>query len=98
MPFAKKVVLYCPNGMPAGMADLAAKFVMDGVKLVAAVGPSSREIEDIVDDAAVAAGSPETSFILMSAHPDESLADVVEYAEGFVGEYGGPVQVVELRE
>lgn len=98
MPFAKKLVLHCPNGMLAGIADLAAQFVVDGVKLVASVGPACREIEDIVDDAAIAAGSPERNFILTSAHPDESLAEVIEFAEAFVGEYDGPVQVVELRE
>lgn len=98
MPFAKKLVLHCPNGMPAGMAELAAQFVVDGVKLVASIGPACREIEDIVDDAAIAAGSPERNFILTSAHPDESLAEVIEFAEGFVGEYDGPIQVVELCE
>lgn len=98
MPFAKKLVLHCPNGLPAGLAELAAEFVIDGVKLVASVGPACREVEDIIDDAAIAAGSPERNFILTSAHPDESLADVIEFVEGFVGEYDGPVQVVELCE
>lgn len=97
MPFAKKLVLHCPNGVPVCMVELAAQFVADGVKLVASVGPACREIEDIVDGAAIAAGSPERNFILTSAHPDELLADVIEFAEAFVGEYDGPVQVVELR-
>lgn len=97
MPFAKKLVLHCPNGMPANIAELAAQFAVDGVKLVALVGPACREIEDIVDEAAIAAGSPERNFILTSAHPGESLADVIEFVEGFVGECDGPVQVVELR-
>ena len=98
MPFAKKLVLHCPNGMPSGMAELAAQFIVDGVKLVAAVGPACREIEDMVDNAAIAEGSPDRNFILTSAHPGESLAGVIEFAEGFVGVYDGPVQVVELLE
>lgn len=98
MPFAKKLVLHCPNGMPAGMSAFAAQFVLDGVKFVASVGPACREIEDIVDDAAIAAGSPERNFILTSSHPDESLSDVIEFAEGLGGEYDGPVQIVELCE
>lgn len=98
MPFAKKLVLYCPNGIPAGMTELAAQFVVEGVKLVASVSPACHEIEDIVDEAAIAAGSPRRNFILTSAHPNESLADVIEFAEGFVGEYEGPVQVMELSE
>jgi len=98
MLFAKKLVLHCPNGLPVGIAELATQFVADGVKLVAVVGPACREIEDIIDDAAIQAGSPGKNFILTSAHPDESLADVVAFAEWFVGDYDGPVQVVELRE
>jgi hypothetical protein len=98
MSFAKKVVLHCPNGLPSGMAELAAQFVADGVKLVASVGPACREIEDLVDDASISAGSPEINFILTSSHPDESLADVIEFAEGFGGEYEGPVQLLELTQ
>src|SRR5574343_1187251 len=98
MPFAKKIVLHCPNGLPAGIAELAAQFVVDGVKLVASVGPACREVEDIIDDAAIAAGSPERNFILTSAHPGESLSEDIDFAEGCVGEYDGPVQVVELCE
>jgi hypothetical protein len=98
MSFAKKVVLYCPNGLPSGMAELAAQFVADGVKLVASVGPACREIEDVVDDASISAGSPERNFILTSSHPNESLADVIEFAEGFGGEYEGPVQLLRLMQ
>jgi hypothetical protein len=98
MPFSKKLVLHCPNGMPAGMAELAAQFVADGVRFVAAVGPACREIEDMVDDASVAAGSPEQNFILTSSHPDESVDDAIEFAEGLTGEYDGPVQLVELAQ
>lgn len=98
MPFAKKLVLHCPNGRPAGIAELAAQFLIEGVKLVASVGPACREIEDIVDDTAIAAGSPERNFILTSSHPDELLADVIQFAEGLAGEYEGPVQVLELSD
>ncbi|WP_422014308.1 DUF7684 family protein [Roseateles sp.] len=96
MPFAPKLVLHCPNGIPAAMEELAQQFVADGVKMVAIVGPSCREIEDTVDNAAVAAGSPERHFILTSSHPNDSLAEVIEFAEGFVGDYEGPVQVVKI--
>ena len=96
MPFSKKLVLHCPNGMPADMARLAAQFVADGVIPVASVGPACREIEEVVDDAAIAAGSPEHHFILTSSHPGESIADVIEFADSLSGEYQGPVQLVEL--
>lgn len=98
MPFAKKVVLHCPNGLPAGIAELAAQFVAEGVKLVASVGPACREIEDLIDEAAISAGSPKTNFVLTSSHPGESLADVMEFAEGFGGEYEGTVQLLEITQ
>ena len=98
MPFAKHLVLHCPNGVPVSMAELAAQFVVDGVELVASVGPACREIEDIIDDATIEAGSPDRNFILTSSHPGESLADVIAFAQLFVGECDGPVQVVELLE
>jgi hypothetical protein len=98
MPFSKKLVLHCPKGMPAGMAELAAQFVADGVMFVAAVGPACREIEEVVDHASIAAGSPEQNFILTSSHPDESVADAIEFAEGLTDEYGGPVQLVEISQ
>lgn len=96
MPFAKKIVLHCPNGVPLNMAEVATQFVLDGVMFVGAVGPACREIEDIVDDASVSAGSPERNFILTSSHPNQSVQEAVEFAQDLGGEYEGPVQVVEL--
>ena len=73
------------------MSEIATKFVDDGVNFIATVGPAYREIEDIIDDASIEAGSPERNFILTSSHLDESLADVIEFAESLTGEYEGPV-------
>lgn len=97
MPLARKVVLHCPQGMPAGMAELATRLVAEGVRFVAAVGPACQAIEDLIDDAAIAAGSPEQNFVLTTSHPGESLAEVIAFAEGLTGEHEGPVQVVEIR-
>jgi hypothetical protein len=36
------------------------------------------------------------NFMLTSSHPDESLADAIEFAESLTGEHAGPVEVVEL--
>lgn len=97
MPFAQKVVLHCPQGMPVGMAELATQQVAKGVRFVAAVGPACQAIEDLIDEAAVAAGSPEQNFVLTTSHPDESLAEVIAFAESLSDGYEGPVQVVEIR-
>lgn len=97
MPFAQKVVLHCPQGMPVGMAELATQLVAEGVRFVAAVGPACQAIEDLIDEAAIAAGSPEQNFVLTTSHPGESLAEVIAFAEGLSDGYEGPVQVVEIR-
>jgi hypothetical protein len=96
IPFKRKIVLHCPHGIPAGIEALGAQFVADGVVFVAVVGPACREIEDMVDDASIAAGSPDQNFLLTSSHPDESVSEAMEFAERLTGEYEGPVQLVEL--
>lgn len=94
--FRKKIVLNCPNGIPDSIDARLDQFVADGVNFVAVVGPACREIEDMVDDASIAAGSPDQNFILTSSHPDESVSETIEFAERLIGEYEGPVQLVEL--
>lgn len=98
IPFKRKIVLHCPYGIPACIEALVAQFVADGVIFVAVVGPACREIEDMVDDASIAAGSPDKNFILTSSHPDESVSEAIEFAERLTGEYEGPVQLVELAQ
>lgn len=96
IPFRKKTVLHCPSGIPAGIGALLDQFVADGVNFVAVVGPACREIEDMVDDVSIAAGSPDQNFILTSSHPDKSVSEAIEFAERLTGKYEGPVQLVEL--
>jgi len=78
------------------MAEVAEQFISSGVKFVAAIGPKCEEIENFIDEASVAAGSPERNFILTSSHPNETLRDAIEFAECLGGEYEGAAQVVEL--
>lgn len=96
MSFSKKIVLHCPNGIPASMTELAAQLVKEGVKFVAVVGPACREIENMVDDASISAGSPDQNFVLTSSHLGESIEEAIEFAERLTGEYEGPVQLVEV--
>ena len=78
------------------MGEVAGQFVASGVKFVGVVGPSCEEIEGILDEVFVLAGSPERNFVLTSSHPGETLQDAVEFAECLIGEYQGAVQVVEI--
>jgi hypothetical protein len=97
MPYARKLVLHTPNGVPTNIEALARQFVDDGVAFVAAVGPDCEKVEEWIDEIAVANGSPATSFILTSSHPDESLEEAIELAKSLSGDYAGDVEVVEAR-
>ncbi len=71
-------------------------FLEDGVALVAVIGKDCEKIEDIIDELIVGDGSNSERFIVTTSHPDESLQDVVEFAEAFSTDPVGKVQITEL--
>jgi hypothetical protein len=96
VPLAKRIALHCPAGVPSNFAAFTQQLVADEVQFVGVVGPRCQEIEALIDDASVRAGSPERHFILTTSHPGESLLDPVDFAECLRGDYEGVVQVVEF--
>lgn len=96
MPYAPKIVLHCPQGYRMELDQLVERFIADGVRFVGVVGMDCQRVEDIVDELVVGDGSLADRFILTSAHPNETLADAVEFARSLSGEYLGEPQVVEL--
>lgn len=97
VPYARKVVLHCPTGARFGLAALVEQFLADGVAWVGAVGVDCGLVEDIIDEIVVGDGSDDSRFILTSAHPDASIAEVIEFGALVTSAGDGPVQVVELR-
>ncbi len=71
-------------------------FLEDGVALVAFIGKDCAKIEDIIDELIVGNGSNSERFIVTTSHQDESLQDVVEFAESFSTDPVGKVQIIEL--
>lgn len=96
LPYARKVVLYTPRGLNGRVEELARQFVADGVIFVGCVGRDCEAVEDLIDWVAIEHGSPDTSFILTSAHPREPLEKAIEFALSLSAEYEGEVQVVEV--
>lgn len=98
MAYEKKVVLKCPSGYKLALDKMVEDFLEDGVALVAVMGKDCEKIEDIIDELIVGDGSnPERlSRIVTTSHQDESLQDVVEYAESFWTDPEGKVQIIEL--
>ncbi len=97
MPFAPKIVLHCPDGIPPDLEPLLHQFVLDGVKYVGVVGPSCERIEDTMDEVAISHGSPSENFVLTASHKDETLEDAISLAKVIGIGPGSEVQVVEVR-
>lgn len=55
--------------------------LIDGVELIAVVGPECRLIEDVIDEIIVGDGSDDSRYITTSSHPNEALEDVLKFAE-----------------
>jgi hypothetical protein len=94
--YEKKIVLHCSSGDKPALDQMVEDFLNDGVLFVGVVGKDCEKVEDIIDELVVGDASRPGRFILTSSHPDESLADVVEFAESLSADYPGKVQIVEL--
>lgn len=70
-------------------------FIRDGVTFVAVAGKDATLIEGIIDGTCVGDGTQSHSM-LTSSHPDESLGEVIAFAESLSLEFAGPVEVVEF--
>ena len=96
MTYAKKIVLYCPNGYDPRLDALVEDFIRDGVMFVGVVGKDCSRVEDLIDALVVGDGSKD-DFILTSFHKDESIEEVVTFAKSLRLELDGlDVQVVTL--
>ena len=97
MEYAPKVVLHCQAGYRMELDSLVERFLASGVKFVGVVGEDCEQVEDIIDELVVGDGSNLSRFILTSAHPGETVADVVEFARGISSAGDGEAQVVVLH-
>jgi len=96
MTYPKKVVLHCPAGYRFGLDSMVERFLADGVEFVAVVGQDCETVEDIIDELVVGDGADPTRFILTSSHPEQSIADVVEFARNVSTAGDEEAQVVTL--
>ena len=71
------------------------QFIDAGVIFVGVVGVDASRVEDIIDELCVGDGSAPYSM-LTSFHTDETVSQVVAFAQSLTGEFAGEVQVVEF--
>ena len=95
MSYAKKVILHCRAGYRTELDALIEQFIRDGVAFVGVVGPDCTRVEDIIDEICVGDGS-HPYFMVTSSHPDETIAEVVEFARSFGVVADGEAQLVEF--
>ena len=81
MIYSPAVILILPMSDAAALPAFVEKCVADNVSLVAVWGPGCRAIEDEIDELRIGDGSDaDERFFNTTAHPDESLEEVVEFA------------------
>lgn len=91
------VVLALPLSANDKLEPFVEACLMDGVALIAIWGEGCSAVEDRIDEIIVGDGSDPSRFITTSAHEDESLVDVVEFAgDWLTGDGRRGAKVVKL--
>jgi hypothetical protein len=94
--YAPKIVLQLPMSDPNLLDEFVESCLRDGVVLICVWGPDCGHVEDLIDEIVVGNGADYSRFIVTTSHGEESLADVIEFAENWTTESDGGTQVVSL--
>ncbi|PZN96873.1 MAG: hypothetical protein DCF29_23035 [Alphaproteobacteria bacterium] len=82
------VVLALPLSADDKLEPFVEACLRANVALIAVWGEGSYVVEDLIDEILVGDGSDSSRFITTSAHKDETLDEVVEFARKWVTEDG----------
>lgn len=96
MPLARKIILHSPVSDEDGLAAFVEQCLVDGVSLLAIVGPGSDELEETVDWLVVADGSDPDRFLCTTSHPAAALDEAVNMVTHWELERREPYQEVWL--
>lgn len=92
---AKRIVLHSINGYDKKHDSLLQNLIDEKVLLFCAVGKNCQLWHDIMDEFYVAGGIERDFELLTTWHENETLQQVIEFAEDF-DEFGGKVKVIEI--
>ena len=95
MPYSAKIVLQAPPPHSPDLKEFVEACIRDKVTLICVVGEQCELVEDIIDELVNGDGSDDTRFFTTTSHPDQSIADVVAFAN-FWSDPEGECQVVKL--
>jgi hypothetical protein len=93
MSLPPRILLHSPVSHDAALAEFVEHCLKDGVRLIAIAGPDADKLELQVDMLVVGDGSDETRFLVTSAHPNEPLDEVREFATGWLCDGEGMLEV-----
>jgi len=79
----KTIVLISPLSDPNRLEPFVEHCLNDRVSLICVIGNDCQKIEDLIDDLIIGNGSEDDRFITTTSHPNETLEDVIEFAEGW---------------
>ncbi|PSJ37875.1 hypothetical protein C7I55_19380 [Sphingomonas deserti] len=96
MKLARKLILHSPVSDEALLDGFVERCLRDGVSLLAIAGPGSPRLEDIVDEIVVGDGSEPDRFLCTTSHANEPFEDVLNMAQTWEAELGGPVKEIRL--
>jgi len=88
MAYTARIVLVSRSGYRPALDDLVEAFIRDDVRVVAVTGVDCRLIEDIIDELVVGDGDDDSRHLLTTAHPDEPLEAVIDFAKCLNTEIG----------
>jgi hypothetical protein len=93
MPLPPRIVLHSPVSDCAALAEFVERSVRDGVRLIAIAGAGAERLELEVDLLVIGDGNDQSRFLVTSAHTDEPLEDVLEFASSWLCERDGMLEV-----
>ncbi|HZK81656.1 MAG TPA: hypothetical protein VFC46_11325 [Humisphaera sp.] len=94
MTYAPKIVLQLPITNHGLLEPFVETCLRDGVDLIVIVGNGASKIDDLIDEIVVGDGSDRTRFIVTSFHENETVEEVLEFAQNWKKDQFG--QTVEL--
>lgn len=95
MPYSGKVVLVSTQAfVPERDAEFLRDLLHDRIELFSVLGVDAEEWEDALDWICIGEDGLGDYVIITTSHKDESLEQVMEFAEGFKTSVEHPVQVI----
>lgn len=96
MSTAKRVVLVSKQGYDESHDSLLEELIARRIEVFCAVGKDCQLWEEAMDELLVGPHGEGDHLILTTAHPDESVEDVVEFAKSLVLKAPSDVEVIEV--